>query len=127
MHEQLLAKGKAVEDSGSPQKKVFVSNHPDDALKEATFETGKLIDATQFVKSIETLAMFVGLSGREHADQLQLVLNGDIAVLPIPTIPMPTRPTPEVIAADDLERSIYLDGRRTALKQQVKLSNELGQ
>ena len=102
-----------------------MSNHPDDALKQATFETRKVIDVTQFVKSIETIVGYVGRSGRDHADQLRLVLNGDVAVLPI--IPMPVRPAPKEVAADDLECSVYLDDRRTALKQQSKLNSKLGQ
>ena len=37
------------------------------------------------------------------------------------------RPTTAQIQADDLERSIYLDDRRTALKHQAKLESKLGQ
>ena len=31
-------------------RKTFVSDHPDEALKKATFEMGKVVDATQFIK-----------------------------------------------------------------------------
>ncbi len=75
-----------------PTRKAFVSNHPDDALKQATFKTGKVIDTAQFIKSIETLVGYIGRSGRVHADQLQLVSNGDGAV--VPAVHMPVRPIP---------------------------------
>jgi len=43
-----------------PQRKAFKSNHPDEAMKEATFDMGKVADATQFIKSMETFVGFVG-------------------------------------------------------------------
>ena len=48
-----------------PQRRAFVSSHPDAAMKEATFDMGKVADATQFVKSMETFVGFVGRSGRD--------------------------------------------------------------
>lgn len=108
-----------------PQRRAFVSSHPDAAMKEATFDMGKVADATQFVKSMETFVGFVGRSGRDHTDRLRLILNGGVDVLP--TIAMPTRPTPEEIEADDLERSIYLEDRKIAMRKQDKLNLEVGQ
>ena len=108
-----------------PQRRAFVSSHPDAAMKEATFDMGKVADATQFVKSMETFVGFVGRSGRDHTDRLRLILNGGVDVLP--TIAMPTRPTPEEIKADDLERSIYLEDRKIVMRKQDKLNLEVGQ
>ena len=108
-----------------PQRRAFVSSHPDTAMKEATFEMGKVAGATQFVKSMETFIGFVGWPGRDNTDQLRLFLNGGVDVLP--TIAMPTKPTPEEIEADDLERSIYLEDRKMAMRKQDKLNLEVGQ
>ena len=94
-------------------------------MKAATFEVGKAGDATNFVKSIETYAAFVGRSGREFSNQLKQILKGDVDVLP--TIPMPARPTAEQIAADELERSIYLEDRKIALRKQDKLTDVIMQ
>ena len=40
---------------------------------------------------------------------------------------MPTRPTPKEIAADDLERAIYLEDGKMAIRKESKLDLELGQ
>ena len=74
---------------------------------------------------METFVGFVGRSGRDHTDRLRLILNGGVDVLP--TIAMPTRPTPEEIEADDLERSIYLEDRKIAMRKQDKFNLEVGQ
>ena len=72
-----------------PQKKAFMSTHPDVAMKEATFEMGKVADATQFVKWMEMFVGFVGSLGRDNTDRLRLILNGGVDILP--TIAMTTR------------------------------------
>ena len=108
-----------------PQRKVFLSKHEDDAMKAATFDAGKVADAASFVKSIETYTSYVGRSGREYANHLRQILKGEVDVLP--TIAMPTRPTPEAIRADELERSIYLEDRKMALRKQDKLTDVIMQ
>ena len=108
-----------------PQRKAFLSKHEDDAMKAATFDMGKTADAANFVKTIETYTTFVGRSGREYSNQLKQILKGEVDVLP--TIPMPARPTAQEIAADDLERSIYLEDRKTALRKQDKLADVIMQ
>ncbi len=108
-----------------PQRKAFLSKHEDDAMKAATFDAGKVTDAASFIKSIETYTTYVGRSGREYSNQLRQILKGEVDVLP--TIPMPQRPTPDEVAADDMNRSIYLEDRRMALKKQDKLSNVITQ
>ena len=77
---------------------MFVSDHPNEALKKATFEMGKVVDATQFVKSIETFVEFVRRLGRDHTDELRRILNGNIDALPI--VAMPNRPTKKEIEAE---------------------------
>ena len=49
----------------APQRKVFVSDHPDEAMKKATFEMGQVVDATKFVKSMEMTVGFIGQLGRK--------------------------------------------------------------
>jgi len=93
-------------------------------MKNAAFDSGDVRDATQYVKSMETIATYIGRSGKEHPTQLRQILIGDIDVLP--SIPEPARPTPEEIAADDLVTRIYIEDRKNAIRKQEKLTLEIG-
>ncbi len=86
-------------------------------MKKATFDMGHTADTTQFFKLMETFVGYVGRSGRTYTEQLWNVLDGDIDVLP--TIGMPTKPTDEVLKTDayGLEKAVYLEDRKTALKK----------
>jgi len=96
-------------------------------MKTATFDVGKSVDATNFVKSIETYVSYIGRSGRGNPNELRRILNGDATALP--TIKTPTVPTKVEMTADEVDilRSIYLEDRKQAIKDQKKLDNELGQ
>ena len=128
------AKGRAAAGRGGrgyrkqrPVRKGFVSNHDDESMRKATFDVGQLGDATQYVKSMETFVGFIGRSGRNHTEELRSILIGDIDVLP--TIQGPDKPEASVLKADDfgLEKAIYLEDRKSAIKKNDKLKLEIGQ
>ena len=108
-----------------PARKPFASDHSDEAMKAATFEVGKGVDATNFVKSMETYVSYIGRAGRENPNHLREILHGDINALP--TVVPPTRPTSDEAAADPVLVSIYLEDRKQAIKEQKRLDNEIGQ
>ena len=112
-------------------RRGYVSKHTDDAMKTATFDCGKTIDASKYVKSVKTMINYINRSGRDFTSELRSVLIDEIEVLP--TVPLPTRPTlltlPDgrMIFNDPIEQSIYLDDRKTAVKHNTKLTTELTQ
>ena len=118
------AKGRAAAGRGGrgfrkqrPVRKGFVFNHNDKSMRKATFDVGHLGDATQYVKSMETFVGFIGRSGRDNTEHLRSILIGDIDVLP--TIKGPDKPEADVLKADNygLEKAIYLEDRKTAIKK----------
>ena len=81
-------------------------------MKTATFDVGKSVDATNFVKSIETYVSYIGRSRRGNPNELRRILNGNVTDLP--TIETPTVPMKEEMTADEVGIlcSIYLEDRK---------------
>ena len=112
-------------------RRGYVSKHTDDAMKTAINDCGKTIDASKYVKSMETMINYINRSGWDFTSELHSALIDDVDVLP--TVPLPTRPTlvtlPDgrMIVNDPIEQSIYLDDRKTTVKYNTKLTTELTQ
>jgi len=99
-------------------KKSFVSTHIDPAMKSAIFNYVDVGDATQYVKSMETIATYIGRSGKEHPTQLRQILIRDLDILP--AIHESVGRTLEQIAVDEFLPRIYLVASRAVIHKQDK-------